>query len=230
MIGRTSAGLGQRERNLTLNVWNTDKPGRGMWRRRSSYLSRPSKCAIVPRTHSEGPSDGKDGPRRTRLMKLQDFVAKYAPHPPRRQPINDDESRQLGTGDGVFHLTGAPATGQQGQADEAATRHLWVFRAPEPTDLPYILEGAPKVRPRLASGSAKHTNLTGGGSASCGGELWIDLADGSRLWVNGCSGRYGPTSREQLDDAAEVFRQLGFDVVNYGWDDDTQKPHCLYFR
>jgi hypothetical protein len=162
-------------------------------------------------------------------MTLHDFVAKYPPFAPRRPVSNADESRQLGAADGLLLLIGPPAAGQTGSADDPRSRHLWVFR--EQPDLPYLLELAPNVTQRLTSGVAKHTNLTGGGRASCAGELWIDdVSNGSRLYINGCSGRYGATSREYLDDAAEVFRTLGFEVMNYGWDDETQKPHCLYFR
>lgn len=138
--------------------------------------------------------------------------------------------RQLEAGDGVLIMHSSPADGTQGAPDDPQSRHLWVFRQATHPDVPYILEVAPYVRPALASGVAKHTNLTGGGRAHCGGELWIHEADACRLYVNGSSGRYGPASREQLDDAAEVFRGLGYDVINYGWDDDTQKPYALYFR
>jgi hypothetical protein len=163
-------------------------------------------------------------------MTLQQFVAKYPPAGPRRLAGNADETRQLGPADGMLLLTAPPALGPQGPPDSPESRHLWVFRAPNPTDLPYLLEGAPDVRPALASGVAKHTNLTGGGSASCGGELWIGVASPNQVYVNGSSGRYGPTSRRQLDDAIEVFRNSGFNVVSYGWDEDTQKPHSLYYR
>jgi hypothetical protein len=163
-------------------------------------------------------------------MTLEEFVAKYPPNPPRRMHANDDELRQLGPADGVLVLELSPATGLQGHPDEDETRHLWVFRAPNPLDVPYVLEGAPNVSPGLASGAAKHTNLTGGRPASCGGELWIDVSDRSRIYVNGHSGRYGPTSRGQLDDSVEVFRGLGFDVRSYGWDEETHKPHSKYFR
>lgn len=98
--------------------------------------------------------------------------------------------------------------------------HLWVFTANE---RPYILELA-QVVPALQSGRVKHSNLTGNGDASCGGELWIDPVRQERLYVNGCSGRYGPTSPEQLEDAVSVLRDAGFDVISFGWDADAGKP------
>ncbi|MDP3939737.1 MAG: hypothetical protein Q8R92_16595 [Deltaproteobacteria bacterium] len=163
-------------------------------------------------------------------MTLQEFTEKHPARPPLRPATNADELRQLGPADGVLLLVGTPAAGQTGPPDDAQSRHLWVFRKAQQPDLPYVLELAPNAAPRLASGVAKHTNLTGGGHASCGGELWVDVSNADRLYVNGCSGRYGPTSREELDDAAQVFRELGFEVVNYGWDDETQKPFCQYYR
>jgi hypothetical protein len=98
--------------------------------------------------------------------------------------------------------------------------HLWVFTA---SDRPYILEVA-KVAPELESGRVKHSNLTGGGSAACGGELWVDPADDFHLYLNGCSGRYGPTSPEQLKDAVSVLLDVGFRVTSFGWDVDAGRP------
>lgn len=161
-------------------------------------------------------------------MTLHEFATRYPPLPPRRVPNNDDEWRQLSPDDGVLFLVKAPAEGASGIPDDPQSRHLWVFR--EQPDLPYILELAQAVTPKLMSGRITHTNLTGGRPASCGGEVWIDVTNSSRLYVNGCSGRYGPTSREQLDDAVRVFQDLGFDVVSYGWDDETQKPYAHLFR
>jgi hypothetical protein len=96
-------------------------------------------------------------------------------------------------------------------------------------NIPYLLELAPNVAPRLETGKVKHTNLTGGGTASCAGELWIAVSNTARLYVNGASGRYGPTTSQQLDDAVAVFRDLGFDVISYGWNEETQKPYPFYY-
>src|SRR6266852_986439 len=128
-------------------------------------------------------------------MTLHNFVAKYPLVTPRRTATNADELRQLGPSDGVMLLAGAPASGQTGPPDDAQSRHLWVFRKSQQPDLPYLLELAPNVTPRLASGLAKHTNLTGGCRAWCGGELWIEVSNAGQLYVSGCSGRYGATSR-----------------------------------
>ena len=91
------------------------------------------------------------------------------------------------------------------------------------TSIPAILELA-VVSPALESGRAKHTNLTGGGKAACGGELWVDPVDHSKLYVNGGSGRYGPTTPVQLDDAIGVFRTRGYEVVSFGWSEENDEP------
>lgn len=91
------------------------------------------------------------------------------------------------------------------------------------TSIPAILELA-VVSPALESGRAKHTNLTGGGKAACGGELWVDPVVHSKLYVNGGSGRYGPTTTAQLDDAIGVFRSRGYEVVSFGWSEENDEP------
>jgi hypothetical protein len=86
-----------------------------------------------------------------------------------------------------------------------------------PDALPVLLETAPNVRPPpLSSGMAKHTNLTGGASACCGGEIWTDAVDRDRLYVNGGSGRYRPRTPAELADAVQVFETLGFRVDSAG--------------
>lgn len=57
-----------------------------------------------------------------------------------------------------------------------------------------------------------------------GGELWVDPVDHCYLYINGCSGRYGPRTEKQLEDSVEVFRQLCFKVESFGWDEDVDKP------
>ena len=55
--------------------------------------------------------------------------------------------------------------------------------------------------------------------------MWFETATSTRIYVNGASGRYGPTSAEQLEDVIHVFRGLGYDVVSFGWDHDAGKAH-----
>ncbi len=157
-------------------------------------------------------------------MTLEEFVRKYPPHPPRRVAANGDEVRRLSAADGVVQLHSAPASvtcrAHPRDAGAGQATHLWVFFA---AGIPAILELA-VVSPPLQSGKAKHTNLTGGADASCGGELWVDPVDPTKLYVNGGSGRYGPTTSAQLDDAMSVFRRYGYDVVSFGWSDENDAP------
>ena len=62
----------------------------------------------------------------------------------------------------------------------------------------------------------KHTNLTGGGEAYVGGELWF--ASNDSLYVSGGSGRYPPIDSRQLEQAVGVFRHYGYEARSLGWD------------
>ena len=106
-------------------------------------------------------------------MNLLAFETKYPPHPPRKAPANEDEKRMLGPEDGVLALLRPPVPETVRVApgpskNPAEGRHLWVFFQ---HSVPLVLEIAPRVRRPLQSGVAKHSNLTGAGQASCGGEM-----------------------------------------------------------
>ena len=62
----------------------------------------------------------------------------------------------------------------------------------------------------------KHTNLTGGGEAYLGGELWF--ASASSLYLSGGSGRYPPIDPAQLEEATAVFESFVYEVTSLGWD------------
>jgi len=164
-------------------------------------------------------------------VELDDFRGRYPPQPTRLRPTNEDEIRQLDMRDGVLWLQAPPV--ETNEDDKKVPRkkgdpgcHLWVF---DSKAIPYILERAP-IADKLESGVVKHTNLTGGGDASCAGEFWVDPVDENLIFVNGCSGRYGPRTREQLDCAVEVFEQLGYTVTNFGWDEGTNKPEVVLWK
>lgn len=153
------------------------------------------------------------------------FVQKYPPQLPAKPPDNQDETRLLTHADGVMTLAQPPTTVVASRCAVPGKKgdpgcHLWVFTSESRRS---ILELEP-VSPPLQSGRVKHTNLTGGAPACCGGELWVDPTDSSHLFLNGCSGRYGPTTAQQLDDAVAVLRTVGFKVTSFGWDDDTARP------
>ena len=84
--------------------------------------------------------------------------------------------------------------------------------------IPYIFEAPIPV---LQNNWPKHTNLTAGGRAYLGGELWF--RDHESIYVSGGSGRYPPRNPQHLADAADVFRSYGYAVTSLGWDTDNNR-------
>lgn len=161
------------------------------------------------------------------LMNLAAFLARYPPQAPQKEPANADETRLLTEREGVRRLERVPALNEVGtgrperKGDPGCS--IWVI---DRTGIPYILERTPVV-PALESGLVKHSNLTGNQPASCGGEIWFETEQATHLYVNGCSGRYAPTTPDQLEDACQVLRGLGFHVTSFGWDQDAKRPHTV---
>ena len=128
--------------------------------------------------------------------------------------------------DGLWYLDEVPAQpplGSPRRSDDSHGEncHLWVIDA---RGRPCISE-APLER--LASGKRlKHTNLTGGGEASIGGEVWF--GEKPLIYLSGSSGRYPPRNEEHLKDAEALFRAVGFDVMALGWDSETGKPRRVW--
>jgi hypothetical protein len=89
-------------------------------------------------------------------------------------------------------------------------RHLWAVIVEA---VPYALEKC-AFGSSLPSGVIKHSNLTGGRPAYCAGEIVFLTV--SELIVNGCSGRYGPRTREEMYDVARAFRRSGYGVWTMG--------------
>ncbi|MCI3947096.1 hypothetical protein K0038_04184 [Pseudomonas syringae] len=77
----------------------------------------------------------------------------------------------------------------------------------------------------LETGVIKHTNLTGGAPAHCGGELWF-VSDKAMV-LSGSSGRYGPKSDDELNDAVASFKIEGYDVASLGFDEETGYPSTV---
>lgn len=170
-----------------------------------------------------------DGARRyDGEVQADQFAAAYPPAAPIATGNNaDDAARRLSEEDGVRTMPCAtemrPAA-RPGDPNDA--RHLWVILA---DSVPVILETAPDVRPPpLSLGVAKHTNLTGGDPACCGGEIWLDGADSNQLYVNGGSGRYPARTPEQLDDAVRVFEGFGYSVRSAGWSYENDWPERTF--
>lgn len=99
-----------------------------------------------------------------------------------------------------------------------AKQHLWVVRTQDVVHAPERSD----FGSRLKSGVIKHTNLTGGESAFAGGELFI--IDPQTVVITGCSGRYGPTTREEMQAVAKAFADSGYGVWSMGWDDEVDLP------
>ena len=160
-------------------------------------------------------------------MRASDYAERYAPVAPNPRPGPDDTRRLLTGADGVQTMPGCVAgMPVPHRVGDAEARHLWVIL---PADVPVILESAPDVRPPpLALGVAKHTNLTGGGPACCGGELWRDPTDAKRLHLTGASGRYPARSAEQLEDAVLLMATFGFAVRSAGWSEENDCPERVF--
>ena len=90
-----------------------------------------------------------------------------------------------------------------------------------PADVLYAPERC-QFGSQLFDGVIKHSNLTAGQAAFCGGELVFLSSD--EVVVNGRSGRYGPQSDAELKAAAEAFKASGYEVWTMGWDDDVDLP------
>lgn len=156
--------------------------------------------------------------------KLIDFCGAHAPTPPRKECAGD-EVIALCAADGLCLLTEAPASGvkliddlPRSEAEAGQGRYLWAINL---ESVPYALElTAVGQLERI-----KHTNLTGGGSASCAGELWF--LNANQFVFNGKSGRYGVTSAEQLGQLCHLFAGLGYTVAATGFDEDAgwSLPH-----
>lgn len=158
------------------------------------------------------------------------FRAKYGPaRPPMPNVIkNADETIQMTIEHGlqtlhdgpVVPIAGIPPTPTLDDTMENDKR-LWTVRA---TDVVHALENC-HYGTTLLTGKIKHTNLTGGAVAFCGGEL-LFLSEGT-IVVNGDSGRYGPRSEAEMNEVAKAFRDSGYDVWCAGYDDETNSPFPL---
>ena len=162
-----------------------------------------------------------------RLMGISTF-GPYRNRYPSRHPAflgaNPDEHRLLDVPDGVQLFSNAPYPVRTQDLNPSETapdnekRCLWVVRT---LDVPFVRESA-AVSPRLQSGVCKHTNLTGGQDAHCGGEVWFVSDD--RLIINGASGRYPPRGPDELEEITIAFQAAGYKVWSMGWDSEANRP------
>lgn len=167
-------------------------------------------------------------PEKKFSSKIDGFREAYPLRAPRANVIrNEDEVRQLKQEDGLEEfdrLLGAKA--EKSALPHATPRgntYLWVIGQ---NSIPAALETI-EIGQRLASGKIKHTNLTGGLPAHCGGEVWFINDDA--VVIGGSSGRYGPDhgDLQQLLDAALVFKEQGYRVAALGMDETGQMATLL---
>ncbi len=106
-------------------------------------------------------------------------------------------------------------------ADES--RYLWVITT---EDVPHAFERCSWARSLNTDHKLlKHSNLTEGRPAHCGGELWF--VNESQIIINFCSGRYGATSDadEPLMEAIiDALVYDGYQVCHTGTDKESGYP------
>ena len=156
------------------------------------------------------------------MQALDDFRSGYDLHPP-KSPPSKREAVQLDSDTGLRLLEPAPATDilvsnpPSSLADDTTKRYLWVI---DERGIPYIIESPIAV---IGYKLPKHTNLTGGGDAYLGGEMWF--ASTMSIFVSGGSGRYPPLDGCQLEEATGVFKAFGYEVTSLGWNEDTGRAN-----
>ena len=157
------------------------------------------------------------GPRFT----LDDFRSIYEPRRPKWDP-NSSEKVPISA---AMLLPQAPAIGMalgrpgSSRGISRINTYIWVI---DERGIPYVLDVG---LPELDGENPKHTNLTAGGNAYTGGEMWFEAADA--LWVSGGSGRYHPLSEDQLGDSVRVFQDFGYSVSSLGWDPERDQARRL---
>jgi hypothetical protein len=125
----------------------------------------------------------------------------------------DDGLQQWNDGSSAAIESDPPSLGRDPQGI-----HLWAVR---PEDVVQAEETCAFGK-SLKSGVIKHTNLTGGAPANCAGELIF--MDDQVIALNGASGRYGPSNKEEMTAVAKAFRESGYGVWNYGFDEEINFP------
>lgn len=153
---------------------------------------------------------------------FDEYRAAYPPRDPNlANKTHDDELRLLRVDEGRRDLTVAPATAvatnslPRSRGAQHRGKYLWVVGL---NDVPYALE-AGHNGPVLELGRVTHTNLTGGGPAHAGGEMWF--LNTSSVVINGGSSRYRPGSLEELEQVATAFKRCGYRTGHMGYDEET---------
>jgi hypothetical protein len=151
---------------------------------------------------------------------LTDFHAQHFPRKPEKSPEQFENDpipgvQVLGHAPAVGIILGTPKSGEI-EGEEGENKYLWVIDA---RGICYILE-APLGE--LNHNPPKHSNLTGGGKAYIGGEMWFKTH--SSMWIIGKSGRYPARNKVEWEDAVGVFKSFGYMTISPGWDKETGYP------
>lgn len=135
---------------------------------------------------------------------------------------NDEELVQLDASNGLqLWVDGAGGTTDSLPTIEPnpPATHLWAVRI---YDVVHAREDC-SFGTTLESKVIKHSNLTGGADAHCGGELLFMGEDVVAL--TGGSGRYGPSSAAEMTAVAQAFRASGYGVWSYGFSEETMTAY-----
>lgn len=144
--------------------------------------------------------------------------------PPQELIANADQLKKMDSSDGLMQWVDGPgSTGPSSLppllvCSQTQHAHLWVVGE---HDVVHAKEHS-AFGDSLESEVVKHTNLTGGAAAYSGGELIF--LDEHTVVVNGCSGRYGPRSKAELDQVVRAFSESGYGVWSMGFDEETNRP------
>src|SRR5579859_4675172 len=150
------------------------------------------------------------------------------------QPMNPEARRydgdvdQMNSGDGLMHWVDGPvqSVGIEPELKPELTEHpqdqrLWVVTKEH---VLYALEACDFGAEREA-GTAKHSNLTGGGRAFAGGELVI--LDEATVAITGWSGRYRLRSGAEMAAIERAFVESGYNVWSMGYNQDVNRPNVF---
>ena len=161
---------------------------------------------------------------------LREFLERYPSRTYRPRPEGGDyppaELEPVTVTDGLRYLNEVPeeevpkGLPRRSKDEDGENCHLWVI---DERGRPCISQTPLE---RLGDGKLHHTNLTGGGKASVGGEVWF--GDQPLIYLSGSSGRYPPEEPAHLEDAEDLFRAVGFEVRSPGWDRETDTPRRVW--
>ena len=155
---------------------------------------------------------------------LRDFLERYPPRPYRRRGAANYPAAELATvtdADGLLYLNEVPAQMPKGAHGDPTrmTASIVICGLSTSADGRALSQ---EPLHRLGPGKLHHTNLTGGGKASIGGEIWF--GELPLIYLSGSSRRYPPEEEAHLKNAERLFRAVGFDVRSLGWDPETHRP------